>query len=130
MEEVSLKIYWVTTVWPKWQIIIPKECRGDFLVKTWEDFSIAMIDKIAFWIWKKKTIDCEKKKGIKLIEDFWDISIWTKFQFVIPSCIRKELWIEPWENLIVIWRCWEFIGFMKNDKIDYLTKYIKDLENK
>ena len=131
MDNINLKIYWVTTVWPKWQVIIPKECRCVFWVGIWSEFKVAMVDKSAFWIWIKeyleKKIEKEIWKNFKLIEDFWDICIWTKFQFVIPAIIRKELWIKPWENLIVLGKCRESLWFIKNDKIEYLLDYIKDV---
>ncbi len=127
MDNIGLKIYWVTTVWQKGQIIIPKECRDDFWIIIWSDFCVAMADKSAFWIWKMCAIEKEIKLWKKLVEKFWDIKIWTKYQFVIAAPIRSELWIETGDSLIVIWRKNEWLWFIKNDKIEYLLNYIKDV---
>lgn len=125
-KEIDLKIYWVTTVWPKWQVIIPKECRTDFEVKVWWEFEIIMLDKVAFWIWKKCEENCKKNGEAKLIEHKSFLNIWTKFQFVIPATIRKELNIEPGDTLVSIWKWKEWLWFIKNDKIEYLLGFIKE----
>lgn len=125
-KDLNLKIYWVTTVWPKGQIIIPKEWRGDLNVKIWALFDIVLVDKVAFWIWEKPDCKKEAKKDVLELENYWNICIWTKFQFVIPSNIRKELNINPWDSLIVIWKWWKWIWFIKNDKIEYLLDFIKE----
>ena len=120
MKNVNLKIYWVTTVWPKWQIIIPKECRGDYSIDIWTEFELAMVDKSAFGLGLPWKCDEEKEKEWKLIESQGFINIWTKFQFVIPLLIRNELWINSKDSLIVVWKSDEWLGFIKNDKIEYL----------
>ena len=49
MKEFPLKIYWVTTVWTKWQIIIPLEARNDMsinIANTYEN------KKYSIWSWE------------------------------------------------------------------------------
>lgn len=129
-EELSLKIYGVTTVGPKGQVIIPKEMRNDFHIIEWLDFEIVLVDKSAFWLSTHENIlkECDKKQ--KIIESEGNITIWSKFQFVIPSNIRNELWISPKDSLIVIGRGTVWMWFIKNDKIEYLLWYIKELSKK
>ncbi len=122
-KDLNLKIYWLTTVWAKWQVIIPKELRNDLNVKVWVEFKVFLVEKVAFWILEKNKI--KKPKSILELENYWDINIGTKFQFVIPSNIRKKLNINPWDSLIVIWKWWKWIWFIKNDKIEYLLDFIK-----
>jgi len=125
-EDLNLKIYWVTTVWPKGQIIIPRDVREEFNIMVWIEYVIVMMEKTAFWIWLSLTCNNSIDNDMKLIEKFWSINIWTKFQFVIPCDIRKELGINPWDNLIVTWKWKEWIWFIKNDKIEYLLDFIKE----
>lgn len=129
-DNINLKIYSITSVWLKWQVIIPKDSRIDLSINIWEEFEIVLVDNSAFGIWRKKNMDCEIDKNIKNIEKKWNINIWTKFQFVIPAEIRKELWIESGDNLIIIWRNNEWLAFVKNDRIDFLLDYIKEVTNK
>lgn len=127
-DNLNLKIYGITKVWTKWQIIIPKDCREDFDIKSWDDFVLVMVDKKAFGIWKPRLQKQNFSK--RLIEKIWDIQIWTKYQFVIPSNIRTEYWIKPKDTLLVIWKQkakWEeWVWFIKNDNIEYFLDFIKD----
>lgn len=132
----TIKIYWVATVSTKWQIILPAESREDFKIENQKEFFIQSLwtqkenkEYIGFAIYENKEIvDCLKQKtDIKNIffesENF--VKIWTKFQFVIPSQIRNSLEISPWNSLIVVWKKWHGIGFIKNDRINYLFEFIK-----
>lgn len=129
---LNLKIYWITIVWAKWQIIIPKECREDFKIQIWDEFDLIMSDKKAFGIWRWNIEREMKKDDPKFcnFENLWNLKIWTKFQFVIPCVIRKELWIESTDSLLVIWKRKnhkdEWIWFIKNDNIQYLLDFIQD----
>lgn len=123
----NLKIYWITTVWAKWQIIIPKEARDDFDIIIWNEYELAMIDKKTFGIWSTINYKILKfAKTLWLIEKQWFVKIWTKFQFVIPNNVRKEIYIKTWDNLLVIWKLdHKWLWFIKNDNIEYLFEYIK-----
>ena len=101
MNKESLKIYSVASVWPKWQIILPLECREDLKIDIWNIFNIWRIENIAFVIFKEDSENNESfaslpekdeknilKKDL-LKKCFFGnfetkIKVWTKFQFVIP----------------------------------------------
>ena len=38
-----IKIYWVASVWAKWQIILPAESRKDFQIEIWKIYNIHSI---------------------------------------------------------------------------------------
>lgn len=124
---INLKIYWVTTVWQKWQVIIPKNSRDDLKIEFWNELDLILIDKKAFAIWQKwKSYDLlELKQHFQNIREIWNITIWTKYQFVIPSEVRKELNINIWDNIIVVGKE-SWVGFIKNNNIDFLFEFIKE----
>ena len=149
MNKESLKIYSVASVWPKWQIILPLECREDLKIDIWNIFNIWRIENIAFVISKEDSENNESfsslpekdeknilKKDL-LKKCFFGnfetkIKVWTKFQFVIPVEIRNQLEIKPgdtllivWWSLSIIWKKWNGIWFIRNDKINFLFHYIK-----
>ena len=118
----SFKIYWVISVWPKWQLIVPRETRNDFNIDIWDEFIIGILKEIAFWIWKSKN-DLRNKDDFV---EIWNVVIWTKYQFVIPCSIRNTLNISPWDYMVLIWKPWKWIWFAKNDNIDFLFDFIKE----
>lgn len=125
-QKTKLRIYWVVTIWPKGQIIIPKDAREDFEVTEWLELDIATIEKMGFWIWSQENIEKECSVDHKEVEHEWKIKIGTKLQFVIPSSVRNKLKIWPKDNLLVIWKGCIWIWFIKNDKIEYMLNYIKE----
>lgn len=51
-------------------------------------------------------------------ENYWveilsSVKIWSKWQIVIPSNIRKSIWLKPWDNLII---------WTKYDKLVWIIK--------
>ncbi len=129
-KKLGLKIYWVATVGPKWQIVLPKESREDLSINVWGEYELAMIDKKMFALWIKKDYEKSKSyiafvKSFASIEKLWFIKIWTKYQFVIPNLVRKELTIKTWDNLLILWKSSEWLGFIKNDNMDFLFEYLK-----
>lgn len=130
MKEFPLKIYWVTTVWTKWQIIIPLEARNDMSINIANTYEIAIVDDIAIWLETDKSFsDWYFEKEFKII-DSWKITIWTKYQFVIPADIRKTLNINSWDNLIILWAAKRWLWLIKNDNINYVFDYLnKTLNN-
>ncbi|NDK08212.1 hypothetical protein EOM39_03100 [Candidatus Gracilibacteria bacterium] len=123
----NLKIYGITTVGAKGQIIIPKEARDDFDIIIGNEYELAMIDKKTFGIGSTINYKILKfAKTLGLIEKQGFIKIGTKFQFVIPSNVRKEIYIKTGDNLLVIGKLdHKGLGFIKNDNIEYLFEYIK-----
>lgn len=43
-KKCSMKLHWTTTVWPKWQVVIPKEVRDLLNISPWD--SITIVTKI------------------------------------------------------------------------------------
>lgn len=125
--KINLKIYGVVTVWTKWQIIIPKQSREDIKIEKDGEYDIILVDRKGFWIWRKAG-KAEYLQDFQ-IEDCGKIKIGERYQFVIPSFIRKELGIKEGDNLVVVWKSNDGIGFMKNDSIDSLFEYIKKSMN-
>ncbi len=41
---INLKVIWTTTVWPKGQIVIPKEIRDTLDIKPWDNMVVLMKD--------------------------------------------------------------------------------------
>ncbi|MDD3302156.1 MAG: hypothetical protein PHN31_01245 [Candidatus Gracilibacteria bacterium] len=132
-KNLNLKIYGVTTVGPKGQIIIPKESRNDLNIKAGFSYMLFIISKKAFGLGakdlskgKKEMILNDMIKNFDSIDEIGEIKIGTKNQFVIPSIVRKELGIEIGDNLIAIGKSNEGIGFIKNDNINFLFEFIKN----
>lgn len=38
----DMKLYWTTNIWPKWQIVIPKEIRDRLDLKTGDSLSVLL----------------------------------------------------------------------------------------
>ena len=124
--DTQLRIYWVVTIWPKGQVIIPKEARENFDVTESLELDIATIDRTGFGIGSHENIKRECEVGNKIVEYKWVVNIGTKFQFVIPSSVRNMLEIWPKDNLLVIGKWCVGIWFIKNDKIEYVLNYINE----
>ena len=60
------------------------------------------------------------------------VTVWTKWQIVIPSEVRKELNINPWDNLITFTKHGKAIALIKtddlNDFLEYMQKEIEVLK--
>lgn len=41
---INLKVVWTTSVWPKWQIVIPKEIRDTLDINPWDSMVVLMKD--------------------------------------------------------------------------------------
>lgn len=61
--EMSLKIWWTVTIWPKWQIVIPKEVRDALDIKTWDNM-VVIFSK------EKQHVSIIKNDDINKIIDF------------------------------------------------------------
>lgn len=40
----SLKLWWITTIWPKWQIVIPKDIREKMNMNPWDSVVLIYSD--------------------------------------------------------------------------------------
>lgn len=69
-KKCSMKLHWTSTIWPKWQVVIPKEVRdllglnpGDsMMIVTKENKAIAMIKNEDL----KELFEYAKSEGIEL----------------------------------------------------------------
>ncbi len=52
----KMKLHGTTTVWPKWQIVIPKEARDKLNIKPWDSVTIITKDDLAVAIIKNEDI--------------------------------------------------------------------------
>ena len=59
----------------------------------------------------------------------WIVTIWPKWQIVIPKDVREKLGLETWNTLAVILKDDKYIWFVKNEDIGDVMKYIES-ENK
>lgn len=124
-KKFDLKIYWIATIWPKWQIMIPKEARDENILVMLGGYIVFILDEKWFWIWKNdKTLkELKTMINIKIVSN--NIKLNSKNQFVIPVSIRTRLNLKPWDNLITIWKWNWWLWFIKNNDIEYLFEYIK-----
>lgn len=51
-----IKLYWTTTIWPKWQVVIPKEVRNILNLNTWDSISVLIKDDKFIWMVKNEDI--------------------------------------------------------------------------
>ena len=56
---IDLKVVGTTTVWPKWQIVIPKEIRDKLNINPWDNMVVLMKN----W----------KYVGLVKNDDIWDL---------------------------------------------------------
>lgn len=65
---LNMKLYWVVTVWPKWQIVIPKEIREKLKINTGDSLAIILKDEKYIWLIKNEDIS-DLYKYIKSEDD-------------------------------------------------------------
>jgi len=52
----DIKLYWTTTVGPKWQIVIPKEIRDKLNINTGDSMAIVMKEDRFIWLVRNEDI--------------------------------------------------------------------------
>lgn len=52
----KMKLHWTTTIWPKWQIVIPKEVRDMLKLSPWDSLTIVTKDDVAIAMIKNEDI--------------------------------------------------------------------------
>ena len=55
-KKCNIKLYWTTTIWPKWQLVIPKEIRDKLELNTGDSMSIILKDDKFIWILRNKDV--------------------------------------------------------------------------
>ncbi len=53
---INLKVVWTTTVWPKGQIVIPKEIRDELNINPGDNMVVLMKDGKYVWLVKNDNI--------------------------------------------------------------------------
>ncbi len=72
---INLKVVWTTTVWPKGQMVIPKEIRDTLDIKTWDNLVVLMKDWKYIWLVKNDNI--------------WDLMKYITSEWVDIPCDNK-----------------------------------------
>ena len=54
------------------------------------------------------------------------VTVWEKWQIVIPKEVRELLDIKPWDTLVTISKWWIAVWFIKNENIKDVMYYIED----
>jgi AbrB family looped-hinge helix DNA binding protein len=65
---INLKVVWTTSVWPKWQIVIPKEVRDTLDIKPWDNMVVLMKDN--------------KYVGLVKNDNIWDLMKYVTWEWV------------------------------------------------
>ncbi len=76
-------------------------------------------------MWKMSEQECDKLRKEWGIKMHTSVTVWTKWQVVIPSEVRELLKIKAWDNLMVVTKHWKAIWMVKMDDIDELMEYMK-----
>lgn len=58
-KKCNIKLFWIVSLWSKWQIVIPKDIRNKLNVDTWWTLAIFLKDDKYIWLVKN--------------EDMWEI---------------------------------------------------------
>jgi len=53
---INLKVVGTTTIWTKWQIVIPKEIREKLDLNPWDNMVVLMKDNKYIWLVKNDNI--------------------------------------------------------------------------
>ncbi len=67
IKKCKMKLYWTTTIWPKWQLVIPKEIRDKLNISTWDSMTIILKDDKFIWIIKNDDL----KDLLEYIKNEW-----------------------------------------------------------
>ena len=54
------------------------------------------------------------------------VTVWEKWQIVIPKEIRDLLNIKPWDSLVAMSKWWMAVWFVKNENIQEMMAYIQE----
>ena len=53
------------------------------------------------------------------------VTVWTKWQIVIPKDVRDMLQITEWDTLMTMTKYWKFVGFIKSEDIEEFIELLK-----
>ena len=54
-----------------------------------------------------------------------NVTVWPKWQIVIPKDVRDQIWIKTWDNLVVLVKWGVAIWLIKNENMQEIMEYIK-----
>lgn len=57
MEKCEIKMMWVVNIWPKGQIVIPKEIREQLHIEQWDSLSILLKEGKYIWLVRNQDIN-------------------------------------------------------------------------
>lgn len=69
---INLKVVWTTTVWPKWQVVIPKEIRDKLNINTWDNMVVLIKNWKFIWLVKN--------------DDIWDLMKYVTSEWACIPC--------------------------------------------
>ncbi len=69
---------------------------------------------------EKSTFDCS------WIQIFWNVTVWSKGQIVIPNEVRKIMDIKPGDSLISITKHAKVMGFIKSDQLEEFVALMQE----
>ncbi len=67
---------------------------------------------------------------MKDIKIHWTVTIWPKWQIVLPKGLRETLGVSPWDSLCLLLKDNRYLGLVRNEDVSYLIEYINALTNK
>lgn len=70
-----------------------------------------------------------KSKNTDLVKLYGNVTIWQKWQIVLPIEIRKKLNLKAWDSLNIIMKKNKYIWLVKNENIQELFEYVNVLSN-
>ena len=59
------------------------------------------------------------------IKMYSTVTVWAKWQVVIPQEVRELLWIKPWDTLMVVTKFNKAVWMIKMDDVEELMTYMK-----
>lgn len=59
---------------------------------------------------------------------YWTVSLWAKWQIVIPKEIRDLLELKTGDSLSILLKWGKFIGLIRNNDLTELLEFMKQVE--
>ena len=61
---------------------------------------------------------------------YWVVTIWAKWQIVIPKEIREKLSIWPRDTMVVLLKDDKYVWLVKNEDINEIMEYVSNINDK
>jgi len=93
------------------------------LQSKWEKLYKSYFYMIIFFI----MTDCgHKEHECQNLQIFGSVVVWAKGQIVIPSEVRKMIWLQPGDTLIVTAKHGKAIGLIKSDDLEQFISMMQE----